>query len=211
MLLNAGMTAPPLVTCVTTLSYGGFSWSRFGPTVPVAPASANVWQPLQPAEPVKTVLPAAAFPAGAGVVVVDVDVDVVGAGVVVDVEVDVEVVAAGVVLPETVCGEGVASSSPPHPAATRPTTAKSIASPHAVRRIAPILYAPLAGASAQPCASDGGRMTLQRLELEGEKELRDAAHEGDEPHVDHEQDRLLAEVPGDPEGEQDLDDPRDQL
>src|SRR5947207_11456457 len=109
------MTAPPLVTCVTTLSYGGFSWSRFGPTVPVAPASANVWQPLQPAEPVKTVLPAAAFPAGAGVVVVvvvDVDVDVVGAGVVV-VVVDVEVVCAGVVLPETVCGEGVASSSPP--------------------------------------------------------------------------------------------------
>src|SRR5207247_9731150 len=96
------MTAPPLVTCVTTLSYGGFSWSRFGPTVPVAPASANVWQPLQPAEPVKTVLPAAAFPAGAGVVVVDVDFDVVGAGVVVDVEVEVEVVAAGVVLPETV-------------------------------------------------------------------------------------------------------------
>src|SRR5947209_4193856 len=34
--------------------------SRFGPTVPVAAAAASVWHPLQPAAPVKTVLPAAA-------------------------------------------------------------------------------------------------------------------------------------------------------
>src|SRR5262249_39206397 len=36
--------------------------SRFGPTVPVAPAAASVWQPAQPAVPVKTVLPAAGSP-----------------------------------------------------------------------------------------------------------------------------------------------------
>src|SRR5690242_12779333 len=36
--------------------------SRFGPTVPLAPASASVWQPVHPAEPVNTVFPAAAAP-----------------------------------------------------------------------------------------------------------------------------------------------------
>ena len=35
--------------------------SRSGPTVPVADAAASVWQPLQPAEPVNTALPAAAL------------------------------------------------------------------------------------------------------------------------------------------------------
>ena len=34
-----------------------------GPTVPVAPAAASVWQPLHPAEPVNTALPAAAVAA----------------------------------------------------------------------------------------------------------------------------------------------------
>jgi hypothetical protein len=34
--------------------------SRSGPTVPVAEAAASVWQPLQPADPVNTTLPAAA-------------------------------------------------------------------------------------------------------------------------------------------------------
>jgi hypothetical protein len=34
--------------------------SRSGPTVPVAAAAASVWQPLHPATPVKTALPAAA-------------------------------------------------------------------------------------------------------------------------------------------------------
>src|SRR5437588_11902734 len=32
--------------------------SRFGPTVPVAPAAASVWQPLQPEVPANTALPA---------------------------------------------------------------------------------------------------------------------------------------------------------
>ena len=35
--------------------------SRFGPTVPVADAAASVWQPLHPASPVNTALPAAAL------------------------------------------------------------------------------------------------------------------------------------------------------
>jgi hypothetical protein len=35
--------------------------SRSGPTVPEAEAAASVWQPLHPAEPVNTVLPAAAL------------------------------------------------------------------------------------------------------------------------------------------------------
>ena len=38
------MTAPPFVTWRTTIACAGFSWSRFGPTVPVAPAAASVWQ-----------------------------------------------------------------------------------------------------------------------------------------------------------------------
>ena len=37
--------------------------SRFGPTVPVAPAAASVWHPLHPAEPVNTAFPADAAPA----------------------------------------------------------------------------------------------------------------------------------------------------
>jgi hypothetical protein len=40
---------------------GTISVPRFGPTVPVAPAAASVWQELQPAEPVKIALPAAAL------------------------------------------------------------------------------------------------------------------------------------------------------
>jgi len=36
--------------------------SRFGPTVPDAPASASVWHPLQPEAPVNTAFPAAAAP-----------------------------------------------------------------------------------------------------------------------------------------------------
>ncbi len=38
------MTPPPLMTCVRTVASGGFSWSRFGPTVPVVLAAASVWQ-----------------------------------------------------------------------------------------------------------------------------------------------------------------------
>src|SRR5690242_1539702 len=94
------MIAPPFVTCVTTLSLGGMSWSRFGPTVPVAPASFSVWQPLQPADPVKIAFPAAGSPCAAGVV----PVEVVDDGVV-DVEVvGVEVVEVGVVAVDVVVG-----------------------------------------------------------------------------------------------------------
>ena len=53
-------------------------WSRFGPTVPVAFAALSVWQAVHP-DDVKTVLPAAASPAGGALVVVCV-------GVVVDVD-----------------------------------------------------------------------------------------------------------------------------
>src|SRR4029077_13566356 len=42
--LKAGITLPPLITWCWTIARGGFSWSRFGPTVPVVPASASVWQ-----------------------------------------------------------------------------------------------------------------------------------------------------------------------
>jgi hypothetical protein len=79
------------------------------------------------------------------VVVVVVDVDelsvlvspvVVVLGVVVVLLVVVEVET----LPLTFSGDGVASSSPPHPAAARPITARRVARPRAVRRIAPILY-----------------------------------------------------------------------
>jgi hypothetical protein len=59
--LNDGITALPFVTRSTTSEAGGFASSRFGPTVPVAPASASVWHPTQPAE-AKTALPAAASP-----------------------------------------------------------------------------------------------------------------------------------------------------
>src|SRR6059058_3477895 len=70
------MTAPPFRTCFSTRASDGFSWSRFGPTVPVVPASFSVWQLAQ--FDVKT-----ALPSGAALVVVppppDVDV-VAGAG-----------------------------------------------------------------------------------------------------------------------------------
>src|SRR5438309_4539588 len=46
--------------------------SRFGPTLPDAPAAASVWQPLHPAAPVNTAFPAAAAP-------VAVELEVVGA------------------------------------------------------------------------------------------------------------------------------------
>ena len=41
---NAGIPPPPLVTWCTTSASDGLSWSRFGPTVPVDPAAASVWQ-----------------------------------------------------------------------------------------------------------------------------------------------------------------------
>src|SRR5205085_7245801 len=47
--LNEGITPLPFVTRMTTSAFGGFFWSRFGPTVPVAPASFSVWQLVQPA------------------------------------------------------------------------------------------------------------------------------------------------------------------
>ena len=40
--LNGGIAPPPFVTCVTTLSYAGMTSSRFGPTLPLEPASASV-------------------------------------------------------------------------------------------------------------------------------------------------------------------------
>ena len=40
--LNGGITAPPFVTWVWIRASAGFSWSRFGPTVPVEPASFSV-------------------------------------------------------------------------------------------------------------------------------------------------------------------------
>src|SRR3954451_7950680 len=43
------MAPPPVLTCLTTRSEEGLSLSRFGPTVPEAPAAFSVWQFLQPA------------------------------------------------------------------------------------------------------------------------------------------------------------------
>src|SRR5947209_7116936 len=43
------------------LASGTTRTPRFGPTVPVAPAAARVWQLPQPADPVNTALPAAAL------------------------------------------------------------------------------------------------------------------------------------------------------
>src|SRR5438067_13378570 len=40
--LKAGILTPPFVTCLTTIGNIGLSWSRFGPTVPVVPASLRV-------------------------------------------------------------------------------------------------------------------------------------------------------------------------
>ena len=68
--LNAGMTPPPTSTWCFTIASGGFSWSRFGPIVPLAPAAFSVWQLAQFAE--KIDLPslpaggAAAAPGDAG-------------------------------------------------------------------------------------------------------------------------------------------------
>jgi hypothetical protein len=56
--LNEGITPLPFVTRSTTSDFGGFASSRFGPTVPVAPASFSVWQLVHPAV-VKTCLPCA--------------------------------------------------------------------------------------------------------------------------------------------------------
>ncbi len=39
---KGGMIAPPWITCFCIRANGGFSRSRFGPTVPVAPAAASV-------------------------------------------------------------------------------------------------------------------------------------------------------------------------
>src|SRR3954469_20180908 len=55
------MAPAPFVTRATASERGGFAWSRFGPTLPVEPASCSVWQPEQPALR-KTFLPAAASP-----------------------------------------------------------------------------------------------------------------------------------------------------
>ena len=62
MSLNAGIGPPPFSTWVRIAASAGFSWSRFGPTLPVAPASFRVWQPEHPAEPVKIAFPAAGSP-----------------------------------------------------------------------------------------------------------------------------------------------------
>src|SRR5262249_40764567 len=61
-----GIGGLPFVTRSTTRSSGGFFWSRFGPTVPVAPASFSVWQLAQPAV-MKTCLPAVGSPFTSGV------------------------------------------------------------------------------------------------------------------------------------------------
>src|SRR5581483_11897951 len=46
---NDGIPFPPFVTCRATVALSGFSWSRSGPTRPLEPASASVWQLPQPA------------------------------------------------------------------------------------------------------------------------------------------------------------------
>src|SRR6185503_11761507 len=46
--LNDGITLLPFVTRSTTRDFGGLASSRFGPTVPVEPASFRVWQLVQP-------------------------------------------------------------------------------------------------------------------------------------------------------------------
>src|SRR5437763_12328691 len=53
---NAGIAPPPTITWWATTDVLGLSWSRFGPTVPVALAAASVWQPAQPA-PLKMAAP----------------------------------------------------------------------------------------------------------------------------------------------------------
>src|SRR3978361_1139387 len=64
-LVNAGMVTPPAVepfwTNVRTMTWLGFSASRFGAAVPVAPAAASVWHDAQLLA-VKTAAPAAGSP-----------------------------------------------------------------------------------------------------------------------------------------------------
>ena len=67
--LERGIGPPPFSTWWTIVVGRGFSWSRFGPTVPVELAAFSVWQPPQPAL-AKTRLPAVGSPARAGVVAV---------------------------------------------------------------------------------------------------------------------------------------------
>src|SRR4051812_40857761 len=55
------MPPRPFVTRLTTVASAGFASSRFGPTVPLAPAAERVWQPAQP-ELAKTAFPAAGSP-----------------------------------------------------------------------------------------------------------------------------------------------------
>ena len=56
MPLKDSITPFPFVTALTTDGLGGFRSSRFGPTVPLAPAAARVWQVEQPAS-MKTAFP----------------------------------------------------------------------------------------------------------------------------------------------------------
>jgi hypothetical protein len=59
--LNDGIPPFPFRTLSTTSESGGIASSRFGPTVPVEPASLSVWHAVQPAV-VNTFFPAAASP-----------------------------------------------------------------------------------------------------------------------------------------------------
>src|SRR6185437_1754257 len=59
--LNDGIAPAPCVTRRKARERAGLAWSRFGPTVPVEPASLRVWQPVQPAER-NTFLPATGSP-----------------------------------------------------------------------------------------------------------------------------------------------------
>src|SRR5207247_143188 len=166
------MTPLPFVTrSVTSASVGfGLTVSRFGPTVPVDPASASVWQPVQPAAPVNTALPATGSPFSAGVV------DVVVVGVVVE------------IVPSTVDGVGVTSSAPPQPATAspRPKATTRAASAKVVRRIGAILHALRTGEPANRRCSDGCEAAPQAFELEGEEELCDAPGKRDDPADDEE-------------------------
>ena len=47
--LNGGIAPAPFVTRCVASARSGFASSRFGPTLPVEPASFSVWQPVQPA------------------------------------------------------------------------------------------------------------------------------------------------------------------
>jgi hypothetical protein len=59
--LERRMAPWPFVTRLMTRLFGGFAWSRFGPTFPDVPASASVWQDAQFV--VKIVLPSVGFSA----------------------------------------------------------------------------------------------------------------------------------------------------